>query len=61
MTDYEFGDVVLAPFPFTDQTATKQRPAVVISSMAYHRERWDLIIVAVPDPTDDANRRSKHR
>jgi hypothetical protein len=24
----EFGDVVLVPFPFTDQTASKKRPAV---------------------------------
>ena len=47
MTDYEFGDVALVPFPFTDQTTTKQRPAVVISSTTYHRERSDLIIVAV--------------
>jgi mRNA interferase MazF len=29
-----FGDVVLVPFPFTDQTAAKKRPAVVISSDA---------------------------
>jgi mRNA interferase MazF len=47
MTSYEFGDVVLAPFPFTDQTASKKRPAVVISSTTYHRERPDLIIMAV--------------
>jgi len=47
MTGYEFGDVVLVPFPFTDQSATKKRPAVVISSDAYHRERPDLIILAV--------------
>ena len=50
-TGYEFGDVVLVPFPFTDQTGTKQRPAVVISSALYHRERRDLIIMAVTSHT----------
>lgn len=47
MTGYEFGDVVLVPFPFTDQSITKRRPAVVISSPAYHHQRPDLIIMAV--------------
>jgi mRNA interferase MazF len=46
-TGYECGDVVLVPFPFTDQSTTKRRPAVVVSSDAYHRERPDLIILAV--------------
>ena len=44
---YGFGDVVLVSFPFTDQSASKQRPAVVISSAAYHRARPDLIIMAI--------------
>jgi mRNA interferase MazF len=47
MTGYEFRDIVLAPFPFTDQSTTKRRPAVVVSSAAYHRVRPDLIIMAV--------------
>lgn len=56
MTGYEFGEIVLVPFPFTDQSATKHRPAVVISSTAYHRARPDLIIMAVTSqqPTSDA-------
>ena len=46
-TSYSFGDIILVPFPFTDQSATKRRPAVVISSAKYHGERPDLIIMAV--------------
>lgn len=47
MTSYEFGDIVLVPFLFTDQTTTKRRPAVVVSATAYHREKPDLILMAV--------------
>ncbi|MEY4514925.1 MAG: hypothetical protein RLZZ450_7047 [Pseudomonadota bacterium] len=46
-TPFDFGDVVLVPFPFTDQTATKKRPAVIISSSAYHKERLDLLLMAI--------------
>lgn len=44
---HQFGDVVLVPFPFTDQSATKQRPGVIVSSLAYHRARRDLILMPI--------------
>jgi len=44
---FDFGDVVLVPFPFTSQTASKKRPAVVVSSGAYNRSRPDIVVMAV--------------
>lgn len=46
-TPSEFGDVVLVPFPFTDRSASKRRPAIVVSSDAYNRRRADVIVLAV--------------
>ena len=46
-TDFSFGDVVLVPFPLTDQSGTKKRPAVIVSSAAYNTARRDLVIMAV--------------
>ena len=47
MTTYNFGEIVLVPFPFTDQTAIKKRPAVIVSSNDYNVNRPDIIIMAV--------------
>ncbi|MCJ7603172.1 MAG: type II toxin-antitoxin system PemK/MazF family toxin [Desulfobulbaceae bacterium] len=46
-TIYNFGDIILVPFPFTDQTTSKKRPAVVVSSDAYNNDRPDIILMAV--------------
>jgi mRNA interferase MazF len=45
--DHAFGDVVLVPFPFTDQSGTKKRPAVIVSSSGYNASRRDLVIMAI--------------
>jgi len=46
-TGYSFGDIVFVPFPVTDQTGTKRRPAVVVLTGRYNAERPDLILMAV--------------
>jgi mRNA interferase MazF len=46
-TGYSFGDVVLVPFPFTDQSGIKRRPAVIVSSAEYQVQRRDLVVMAV--------------
>lgn len=51
---YQKGDVVLLPFPFTDLTATKTRPAVVVSVSAFEQATGDFtvaMITSVPRTT----------
>jgi mRNA interferase MazF len=44
---YVFGEVILVPFPFTNQTAVKKRPAVVVSGAEFNRLRPDLIMMPI--------------
>ena len=41
------GDVVLVPFPYTDLTAAKTRPAVIVSSDRYHAIRSEFLLAFV--------------
>ena len=56
---FQRGDVVLIPFPYTDLSATKTRPAVVVSSELYHELRSELLLaflssrIAAADPRLD--------
>jgi len=52
MTKYSRGDVVLVSFVFADETGVKQRPAVIISSNAYHQQRQEAIISAITSRID---------
>ena len=58
---FQRGDVVLVPFPFSDLSTTKVRPAVVVSSALYHTTEPDVLLAALtsriaasPGPLDYA-------
>lgn len=44
---YRFGDVFRVEFPFVDKAEVKFRPAVVVSSDLYHRNRPDALVMAL--------------
>ena len=50
-----FGDIILVPFPFTDQSSIKKRPAVIVSTARYNAERPDFIIMAITSQIRDQN------
>jgi mRNA interferase MazF len=44
---HQRGDVLLVPFPFSDLSTTKVRPAVVISGSQYHSTQPDILLAAI--------------
>lgn len=46
-TNYKKGEIILVPFPFTDLTELKTRPAVVLSTENYQNETNNLIVAMI--------------
>ena len=46
-TNFKRGDIILAPFPFTDLSSAKQRPALVVSSDALNARSDDVLVAAI--------------
>ena len=44
---YQRGDILLIPFPYTDLSAKKTRPAVVVSSDLFHTRRSEILLMYV--------------
>jgi mRNA interferase MazF len=44
---FQRGDVLLVPFPFSDLSTTKVRPAVVVSGPLYHSIEPDLLLAGI--------------
>lgn len=47
MIGFRRGDVVLVAFVFADESGSKMRPALVLSSAPYQRSRREAIVAAV--------------
>jgi mRNA interferase MazF len=46
-TNFKRGDIILVPFPFTDLSSAKQRPALVVSSDALNARSDDVLVAAI--------------
>lgn len=44
---YNQGDIVLVPIPFTDLSATKKRPVLIMSNSIYNTKTEDVLVVAI--------------
>lgn len=44
---FNAGDVVRVPFPFTDRSTHKRRPALVLSMKSYNEQHMHLILAMV--------------
>ena len=53
---YEFGTIVLVPFPFTDLTSAKVRPALIVSNKK--KESEDVILCFITSKIDDDDEKS---
>lgn len=51
------GDLVLIPFPYTDHSATKTRPAVIVSSDLYHQVHSEFLLAYVSSQLTQADSR----
>ena len=54
-TCYRRGDIVLVPFPFTDLSSTKKRPALVVSPDKFNEHAQDVVLVAITSQPSDSH------
>ena len=54
MSYYRSWDIVVVPFPFTDQTTTKVRPAVVVSSDTLRQRNGKYMVAMITSASNAA-------
>jgi mRNA interferase MazF len=55
MTTYRPGDIVLVPFPFTDLSSNKKRPALIVSPRDYNAQ-GDVVIAFITSNISGSDR-----
>ena len=50
---YKQGDILLIPFPYSDLTAIKQRPVLVLSNSHYNASHQDIVVAAIASNVSD--------
>jgi mRNA interferase MazF len=61
MTRFKRGEIALVPFPFTDLSAVKRRPALVLSTDEYNSMTGDLIIAQITSRVNSPARPGDYR
>ena len=51
---YEQGEVLIVPFPFSDLSAIKQRPVLVLSKKEYNKKTEDIITCGITSNLKDS-------
>jgi mRNA interferase MazF len=46
-TQYDQGDIVIIPFPFSDLSTIKQRPVLILSNNDYNKATQDLVTCGI--------------
>ncbi len=59
-TSFSKSDVVLVPFPFTNQREVRLRPAVVVSNGAYNQSTQDVILGQITGNLTSPGRMGDH-
>ena len=54
MPSYRTWDVVVVPFPFTDQRATKVRPAVIVSTDSLSKHNGKCVLAMITSASNAA-------
>lgn len=54
MSEFAAGDIVVVPFPYTDGSAAKQRPALVLSNERFNATSPDVVACAITSNIRDS-------